>query len=806
MTIFHSRRALTALPLLCALLLICAATVTVAATPRPAPVATQPGGAAPFPIASLPEAWGKAQLAKRPVTVKSETKRPSGLVPLPAPKRLSRMPIGRIQVGEGRVDPARQMRHPALYVVKAQAAGIVEYLYDAAGTTRTGMPLVRVYDPAILTDLRIGESAMSRFVSSPFIIAGRSTGMPPVPPTDFPRPTAMQRLLGWLPRSQSLPAPTPRVPQAPLAAEPVRSGLTRVGNLTPQPEPQPVPETPAPTLSTKGVTRLSGQLSDAHDRMSELSKSLAALEDQISAKKDQLAEAREDCSARERLYNQGVLARNVYEGAKARVGALQDELEGLQHKRSETAHAREAATQRLGSLQEQMDEEMAQRANASATMARREPDPPSAATPLARPTPRRAATTPLALTRPAAASAESWFPSPTRQARPELSRLPRLAGPGLRVAPELPSVPLEAKRLSDPRWVDQAAPGDGVVVRRLAPEGAQVQPGTPLLEIADREWARVYSDVPQSSLGSFPQGAPVRVSFDNYPGVTLEGFINDRKPLPGTELARVEMVVMAREGYCPDDTYASLEWLVLAAPIVESDRPEPATPAIETVPGTEAGRSIYDLLPLVPSSVGPGQDPVASVKADEYVGVLRLGEVGGQALAPHSKPQNSQRLASLRQWRDSFTAGMTTGIFGNLVLTYPRDNEVGKAVERMATAQVSHDPNRCARTMREALGWGLGDAAMWMDRLPERGYKPRLDGLARPGDILVWPFTYGPRRNQHIGVAVSQGGKLMLLSNLSGTLGTTELLGGYVAFYKPSEQAAKLTVKPPKPYLVLKQP
>jgi len=97
-----------------------------------------------------------------------------------------------------------------------------------------------------------------------------------------------------------------------------------------------------------------------------------------------------------------------------------------------------------------------------------------------------------------------------------------------------------------------------------------------------------------------------------------------------------------------------------------------------------------------------------------------------------------------------------------------------------------------------------------MDRLPERGYKPRIDGLARPGDILVWPFTYGPRRSQHIGVAVSQGGKLMLLSNLGGTLGTTELLGAYVAFYRPASPtakpaaAAKAPGKAARPYLVLR--
>jgi len=85
----------------------------------------------------------------------------------------------------------------------------------------------------------------------------------------------------------------------------------------------------------------------------------------------------------------------------------------------------------------------------------------------------------------------------------------------------------------------------------------------------------------------------------------------------------------------------------------------------------------------------------------------------------------------------------------------------------------------------EALGWGLGDAADWADGLPRKGYKLREDGLCRPGDILVWPFTYGPRRNQHVGIAVLQGGRMMTLSNSAGRLGTDEILPGYLAFHKP---------------------
>ena len=73
------------------------------------------------------------------------------------------------------------------------------------------------------------------------------------------------------------------------------------------------------------------------------------------------------------------------------------------------------------------------------------------APPPAAPNPRHAerrASLPKARTAPAAAAAPtapSWFPSPTQQARPELGRLPRQAGKGLRVGPEIPAVPMEVK-------------------------------------------------------------------------------------------------------------------------------------------------------------------------------------------------------------------------------------------------------------------------------------------------------------------------------------------------------------------------
>ena len=764
-------------------------------TPQPAPtVAPAP---AVFPLATLPEAWGNAERAPRPVAQKPLVQRSSALVPVAAPQSLARMPMARIQIGEGRVDPAEAMRHQAVYIIKAQTAGIVEYLYGASSFARAGMPLVRLYDVNILSDLRIGESAMSRFASSPFVIAGRTAGLPPVPPADFPKPTALQRLLGLRPTPPHVAAPAPALVVRPQVAAQLHSGLSRASGLTPQSLTPVQPERNVKPPSVRAIARLSGDMSELHDRMADLNKTLANTDDEISSLKDKLAEAKDDAAARERLYNQGVLARNVYEAAKAHVGLLDQQMDDLTTKRNEVVHARDLLLQRISALQDQMDREVSAKSREAATLAARDEPRPAPVLSMKQipavshqATPHRAAV---------AAAPRQWFPSPTARPRPELNRLPRLARPGLRVAPEIPAVPTEVKRLAAPRWVDQSAPSDGVVVKQLAPNGAQVQPGTPLLEVANRQWARVYSDISQSEVGKFPKGAPVRVSFDNYPGVTLEGWINDLQPVPGSDLARVEMMVVARQGYCPDDTYGSLEWLVLAAPIVTDDQPEAVAPAVEEQTAAAGGVTIYDLLPLVPPQFGPAQESLQQPKDNEYVGLMRLGESDMRAAAAKENPAQSERLSTLRKWRDSFTAGMTTGIFGSLVLTYPRDNEIGRAVERMATAQVTHVPDRCARTMREALGWGLGDAAMWMNRLPERGYKPRQDGLARPGDILVWPFTYGPNRSQHIGVAVSQAGKLMLLSNLGGTLGTSELQGGYVAFYKPGEKPAlKMSLKAPR--------
>jgi hypothetical protein len=130
--------------------------------------------------------------------------------------------------------------------------------------------------------------------------------------------------------------------------------------------------------------------------------------------------------------------------------------------------------------------------------------------------------------------------------------------------------------------------------------------------------------------------------------------------------------------------------------------------------------------------------------------------------------------------------GLTKDWFGRLGqnLIYPYESETAKAIQRMARGQVSSIRNRCAGTMREALGWGLGDAHRWTS-LPSRGYTQRPAGAsAQPGDIVVWPFSYGSRNSQHIGIAVGTEKGLLLLSNLSGSLGLSRMAPGYRAYYK----------------------
>lgn len=121
-------------------------------------------------------------------------------------------------------------------------------------------------------------------------------------------------------------------------------------------------------------------------------------------------------------------------------------------------------------------------------------------------------------------------------------------------------------------------------------------------------------------------------------------------------------------------------------------------------------------------------------------------------------------------------------------ISYPESVSTARAIRRMAAGEVSSIPNRCAGSMAEALGWGLGDAHQWMG-LESRGFVRRSAGEPpQPGDILVWPFTFGRSHRQHVGFAVAAEGQVKLLSNLTGRIQLSGVLPGYAAFAPPGRE------------------
>jgi hypothetical protein len=384
---------------------------------------------------------------------------------------------------------------------------------------------------------------------------------------------------------------------------------------------------------------------------------------------------------------------------------------------------------------------------------------------------------------------------PYRPPRPNLSTLSAPPDGGLHYRGEglitrtFPAPPRELGSLAEQRWTEYRAPADGFVERQTAADGTLVAPGQELLRVINTQWARTYIAVNAADAERFRPGTVVTVTFDDYPDVLFEGWVNSLGPVEGSEALRAEIMLFCRKGYYGTDAFATLEWLALATPLGEDgESVEPVTPVVKDSPTLHYQRDPRGPLSLVPRDVWALSVPPEALRRseNEYEGQMQLVELvtPGASQAPSSPDQ--KRLAALRKWRESFAEGMTRTLFAdNVVLTYPKSGEIRRAIEKMATASVSHEPNLCARTMREALGWGLGDAHVWARELPTRGYIARRDGLVRPGDILVWPFTFPPRGSQHIGIAVQQNGRLMLLSNLNGRLGTSPIEPGYIAFYKP---------------------
>jgi multidrug resistance efflux pump len=744
------------------------------------------------PDMALPEHWGMPTVARK-TTPSLETPQPPAVAGSP---KLLLMPRGRLIVGVGTVNPADYLQQrgalASSYVLKAPKAGIVEWLSPLQHFFPAGFPLARLYDTAIIPDLAKAEAAARHYLDQPFTIVE-----PQRLPVDFPSPTtAVNPQL-----AQALPPPRPLSPTQP---PPNPSGLQQqepTSGLRMEPHrksSRPAEQSTPAAKQPDNRDRFSEQLAKTRDQLTASRAQLAALEAQIAPLQAKVEQSLADLEAREGLYERGMIAANSLKTAQSDHRTLEAQLTSVTQECHDLTAAISSLQGQANELQTALDNSQAAApikpvASASARQPQI-PDSRSVVSQPPRPEARRSSAQ--------QSGAQPSFPSPTvTRVEPALNSRAEALGRSIqqlnsqeqqstgrsRVA--LSPIPEALTRLADPRWDTLTAPTSGLVIERMIPDGEQVPVDHELVRVANTQWARMYADLSPEYLGRYRQGSPILITFDEYPDARFEGWINSLNPTEDGQALRAELYVLCTNGYWGADAHAMLRWLAGAAPVRQSTPLPSMKPLTEMLHETYGGNcSAYAMLPVIPDEYSPINTTNSREVPGRYVGYMQVAQLEATNTDSSASSQDAkQRLEKLAKWRQSFTEGMTTTIFPNqLVLTYPAEGEIRRAVEKMATGQVSNVNNRCARTMAEALGWGLGDAAQWASGLPRKGYKLRDDGLCRPGDILVWPFSYGVRGTQHVGIAVLQGGRMMMLSNLSGRLGTSDILPGYLAYHKPA--------------------
>ena len=786
------------------IVLLLLATVAFCAAPKPAPRAT--------PAARRSQSLLALAAAQAPQAPAAATS--AGLAQGEAPLQLVRIPEAVILIGDGQVDEGLLLRRMAgtcaPVTICAEQPGVVDYVHQVNDLLCAGDHLVRLYDPKLLEDLAAAEAAAAITGGLPFLIAPSPLVPPPaVPPS---RPTAPPKAAGPAAAPAAAP-PDIHIDFGPQSSE---------GSEASGPDLQVgARRQAAPGLAVRSTRQAGGAgagRGDAGAAQGEVSVATADVAAADTAVQNAEAHEREaeqalkvcqeDLEARQRLFASGVVAQKELGPAQAAVTDAQRALDGARAAAAEARSARRAAVERRGLAQEKLE-----RASSAPSVARpalgaggTAPRPvrrPSGATGRSRSGGRAARPRPLPeppplrLAAPAPAAAGAGFPKPTSGAA-------ALTRPGglLAGASELPRagwgrplpLPPGSDQLAQPRWHDQFAPCDSVVAGVVAPRGATVKKGAPLLKVRETGVVRLAAEVPVEELGDARPGTPIRLLFPRAPGIRFDGWVAKISDgaAPGEPRRALVQFVVSGPGAWGLDAYQTLLWLALSGPLPEGAGLAALSDPVAERQAAEPGvvSTLFDLPPADPPAGGPAVPPNAGTRAlAGTVGLALLPDPSPQAgPAARSRAARAQRtINTLRDWRRSFLEGMQTSVFpvSNLVLTYPTQAEIARAVQRLATANVPHEPNRCAGTLAYALGWGLGDAAQWADGLPSRGYVERADHLARPGDILVWQFSFGPRGNQHVGIAVRQGDRLMLLSNLSGRLCTVPLQGGYRAFYKP---------------------
>lgn len=691
-------------------------------------------------------------------TVSPEPATPIAERPQDHDRMLERLltPQAEIQIGPGTADTERLMRRShnssLSYVIRSLWNGIVEYVFPEHGLFRRGASLARVYDPSLLEDLqRAREYAESADVSPLTIAAAPRRTTVEEPPAAGGGAEA------------SAPAPQPIV-SAPEVAAP--------------PSPDAVISPPEHIdFDFDANQRQQDQLREQAELTAAV---VAGAIDNLHGAKETLDQANVELKDRRRLFEQGVLAREALGPPEERLAKARAAEERA---RSELAEAQEGY-ERLAARIERLEREAVE-AHEAIRKAR------EARARQAEIAERRRQ---QAQAREAAQAAPREVSEAEETARPTLELREDEATEDEEGLPAGTRITREMRELAAPRWEELDAEAPGLISEVLAPQGTLVEAGDELLRVANLQLAQLAARINPAQLGSFRVGRSVTITFEDYPDVVFDGWIASISPCATSDEVEVGLLVVCESGRFADDPYLALRWMTLEAGVgADTVGSQALDPVMKRASTAEMDLRLQQMFPMIgPGALYSERVTAARVPSDDrFTGRLRLRPVerficdGGQG------DEHAMRLAALADWRRTYVDGMTTSILDDgTCVTYPAQGNAGDAIRAMLRGQVSHRPNLCAATMREALGWGLGDAHRWATHLPRMGYVAREDRLPRPGDILVWPFTYGPNRTQHIGFAVRQGRKLMMLSNLSGHLGTTEILDGYIAFYRPDDEPA----------------
>ncbi|MGI5820135.1 MAG: efflux RND transporter periplasmic adaptor subunit [Armatimonadota bacterium] len=683
---------------------------------------------------------------------------------------ISRMltPRAQIRLGPGLANQERLMRRASnsslSYTIRSLWAGIVEYVFPPHGLFRRGDHLARIYDPQLLADLeRARERMLSEEVSPLTIAAHARRRAPEQPPAEDAEPVieAAAPPATEAPVARNMAAASPPEPRS--AAEPVAiPDFDFEANQVEQSQLKEQAELAAMSIPA-AIEQCSGALEELRAAQDELANRHRLLEQGVLAEQA-LGPAQERVAKAKTAYERAeavlVEAQEGYDRLADRIRALESDAtaahQRIQAAREARARRAEIAAQREEARARQLSEQTAPEPP-TVRLERRQPDPG-----------------------PGGAGESGATVAAEAEAEGDLVRVHRINQ--------------EARELAAPRWEDLSAESPGVVSEVLAPEGGTVEVGDELLRVSNLQLAQVTARVAITDLPHFPIGRSVTIDFEDYSDTVFGGWVAQIEPVAGTDEADVSLLVVCQSGRFANDAYLALRWMTLEAGVgQEKIAAQSLQPAMRPPRSAETDLRLARIFPAIaPRELYVRRATRPSEPLDsQFSGRLRLQPMDRLAEQGSGPDEGAQRLAALGEWRRTYIDGMATAVLDDgTCITYPTDGDVSEAVRLMLAGEVNHRPNLCAATMREALGWGLGDAHQWATRLPRVGYVPREDGLPRPGDILVWPFTYGPNRSQHIGFAVRQGRELMLLSNLSGILGTTEILDGYIAFYRPADRPA----------------